>query len=291
MNIGIMGNRTKPELSSVVQVLLKSLEDREVHIYADGELSELFASFNHTLKITFEPLQKISSRCDVLLSLGGDGTMLNAAKIVGASGVPILGVNLGKLGFLAGISVNELEETLDELFEGKLISEERDVLQATNTHNNERYFALNDIVLDKGNAFRLIEIDCFVNKEFLGSYSADGLIVATSTGSTAYSMACGGPIIIPSCDSIVLTPISPHNLASRPVVISTQSTIQLHVRQSDFPAHLAADGQSNHFFPSPVEIIISAAPYRIQFLQKQNYNYFETLRAKLMWGRRYAKPL
>jgi NAD+ kinase len=289
VNIGIMGNKMKQELSSVLAVLVRSLESHNVHIIADDELRELLLEIPRTDEIDFVPLEAISRKCDLLITIGGDGTILNAAKIIGNSHVPILGINLGKLGFLAEISVRELEEMLEEYFSEKYSIDERVVLTAKNSFTKTVVFAMNDIVVDKGASFRIIDIDAFVDNDYLGTFAADGIIVATSTGSTAYSLASSGPIIIPSCESTVITLISPHNLTTRPVVVPLKSEIRLKVLQSHNQIHLVADGQNEQFFAPPIEFSISPASHRIRLIKKIGHSYFDTLRTKLMWGKRYAQ--
>jgi len=289
VNIGIMGNKMKKELSVVLSVLIQSLESHNVRIIADEELRELLMGIQRADEVDFVPLKNISRKCDLLITIGGDGTILNAAKIVGNSNVPILGINLGKLGFLAEISLHELEEMLEEFFSDKYSIDERVVLTAKNTFTNAVVFAMNDIVVDKGASFRIIDIDAFVDNDYLGTFAADGIIVATSTGSTAYSLASSGPIIIPSCESLVITLISPHNLTTRPIVVPLKSEIRLKVLQPHNPVHLVADGKNEQFFSPPIEFSISLAKHRIRLIKKIGHSYFDTLRTKLMWGKRYSQ--
>ncbi len=289
MNIGIMGNKAKKELPNVVSTLLKLLKYRNVRIFVDQDLAELFSEIYHQLDVSFVVLKELPSSCELLFALGGDGTILTAAKIINNKNVPILGVNLGKLGFLAGVSVSELEIMLNEVFENTYSLNERMVLQAKNSFNNTIVYALNDIVVDKGTSFRIIDIDALVNKEYLCSYTADGVIVSTPVGSTAYSLAVGGPIIVPSSEVISICPISPHNLTLRPVVVPNTSEIRFQINNENREIHLTADGHSDNFFQTPVEIIVSPAPFKIQLIQRSTHRYFDTLRSKFLWGKRFTQ--
>ena len=286
MKIGIIGNSSKEKFREVLDELLHSLIKRKATVIADEGLREEFILSSQKIDTIFVPMDDVAKHCELLFALGGDGTILTAARVVGNTNVPIIGINLGKLGFLASISINELHEVLEELFSNAYVLDERSILQAVNSKDNSVMYGLNDIVIDKGNSFRIIEIDVFIGHDYLATYAADGIIIATQTGSTAYSLASGGPILTPSSDALVITPISPHNLTVRSVVVPLKSEVILRSNKSALPIHITSDGQNDSFYSAPLEVKISIAPYTINLVKRKNYSYFETLREKFLWGKR-----
>ena len=212
--------------------------------------------------------------------------MLAAARIIGGSGTPILGVNLGKLGFMAEVSVKDLKQCLNDLLNGRTSIEERTVLtaEADDGQNVHTYSALNELAIDRGLSPRVIHLQVSVNGQHLVTLAADGMIVATPTGSTAYSLASGGPIITPQSGVIAITPISPHTLTARPVVVPDSSIIRVVADDGSKPVHLTADGFAEGFYQLPATITIKKAPYTIKFIKQPGRSYFDVLREKLMWG-------
>ena len=224
-------------------------------------------------------------QADMVISLGGDGTFLKAASRVGAKGVPILGINTGRLGFLADISPEEMEETLDEIYNNHYKIEERSVLQL---HcNNERLmqspYALNEIAVLKRDSSSMISIHTAINGAPLTTYQADGLIIATPTGSTAYSLSVGGPIIVPHSKTIAITPVAPHSLNMRPIVICDDWEITLDVESRSHNFLVAIDGRSESCKEN-TRLSISRANYSIKVVKRFNHIFFDTLRTKMMWG-------
>lgn len=230
----------------------------------------------------------LAAECDVILSFGGDGTLLMSAHEVGTRGTPILGVNIGRLGFLADIETEQVEATIRSLEEGKYRIEERLPLSAevSNVKDRQHYWALNEFVLERSGSAGLISIRVTVDGVHLNDYWTDGLIISTPTGSTAYSMSVGGPIVAPGCDVVILTPLAPHSLTVRPIVLPASATIEAEILLDDQPYVLAFDGRSRSFDRDehPVKFRFSRAEHHVNLVKLPQQHYFQTLRSKLMWG-------
>lgn len=224
-------------------------------------------------------------RVDYVISMGGDGTFLEAANKVGDREIPILGVNMGRLGFLADVLPSEIETTLDHVLRGDHIIEDHTVIKLeTNGETVEcNPFALNDIAVLKRDSASMISIRAYVNGDFLVNYQADGLIIATPTGSTAYSLSNGGPIIVPQSGSLCITPVAPHSLNIRPIVINDTSVIELEVCSRSHNFLVAVDGRSMKM-AEETRLTIRKAPYTIKLIKLKSQRYFSTLHEKLMWG-------
>jgi len=288
MKFGIIGNTAKSSTKDVLKNLLTYLRKKRLAFVLHNELGSWLRET--APQIVFDDKSIVSesdlpNQCDMLIALGGDGTMLSAARIVGNHEIPILGVNLGKLGFLAEVSVDELQQCLNDVLEGKYLIEERMVLQATSNQDTKVYFALNEIVIDRGASPRMIDLETSVNGDYLVTYTADGIILTTPTGSTAYSLASNGPIVTPQSRVVIINPIAPHTLTARPVVVPEDSTIRVVAKSTTKTVHLTADGQREGFYETPVEIFIRKAEYSIQLVKRQQRTFFDVLRTKLMWGR------
>ena len=222
---------------------------------------------------------------DYVISMGGDGTFLEAANKVGDREIPILGVNMGRLGFLADVLPSEIETTLDHVLRGDHIIEDHTVIKLeTNGETVEcNPFALNDIAVLKRDSASMISIRAYVNGDFLVNYQADGLIIATPTGSTAYSLSNGGPIIVPQSGSLCITPVAPHSLNIRPIVINDTSVIELEVCSRSHNFLVAIDGRSMKLTEG-TRLTIHKADYMVKLVKLKNQRYFSTLHRKLMWG-------
>src|SRR5690606_31568190 len=221
-----------------------------------------------------------------LLSLGGDGTMLSAVSQVKASGIPIAGINFGRLGFLASIHKTKIIEALEDIFSGKYQLQPRALLEVSGSDKNifgEDNFALNDITVFRHDTSSMITIHAKLNGELLNAYWADGIIIATPTGSTAYSLSCGGPIIMPGSGNFVITPIAPHNLNVRPIVISANSTLELEIESRTDKYILSCDSKTATL-PTTTKLTIRKAPFHINLIRLESDKYFNTLREKLLWG-------
>ncbi len=219
---------------------------------------------------------------DFLFSIGGDGTFLEAANLVRGRNLPLVGINSGRLGFLAYIAREEISKSLDEIFDGKYSIEERTVLEIKSSDGKYSDFALNEIAIQKIDS-RMITIHCYLNEELLNSYWADGLIVATPTGSTAYSLSVGGPIVVPGSKNFILSPISPHTLAVRPVVVPDYHEIRLRVDARSSQFLVSADFKSITMDAS-VEIVLKRAKEVVKTIKLNSHSFYSTIRSKLMWG-------
>ncbi len=288
MKFGIIGNTAKPNVVAVTGKVIDFLRRYRTEFVVEANLAKKLhegAMISAVTAVDSRPAGDIGKSCDMLIALGGDGTMLSAARLVGPLGVPLLGVNLGKLGFLAEISVDDLEECLKDIIAGKYDIDERMCLTSTVKNSTEQYTGLNEMVIDRASLPRLIELETYVDNEYLVTYAADGIIVTTPTGSTAYSLASGGPIVVPHSKVITINPISPHSLTARPVVVPDTSVVRIVVHGTGSPVHITADGQTEGFYATPTEFVIQKAPHSIKLVKRKKRSYYDILRTKLMWGR------
>jgi len=235
-----------------------------------------------------EESSDIPKTVDWVVVLGGDGTLLGAARRVGRYGVPILGVNLGGLGFLTGITLERLYPVIEMMIEGRLELETRIMIESKVLRAGEeacRFQVLNDVVINKGTLARIIDLDVMINEEFLTTFRADGLIISTATGSTAYNLSAGGPILYPTMETLILTPICPFALTNRPIIIPDSAIIQIKMgKESEETVLLTFDGQVGFDLHYGDEVIIYKSQEKIKLLSPKDHSYFEVLRTKLMWG-------
>lgn len=287
MNIALFGKKYSADFFSGFSTMLKTLNENKVQIYIHRGLYEQLPTDisginNATI---FEKKEHIEGKVDFLFSIGGDGTLLQSALLVGSSGIPVLGINTGRLGFLSGVSQENINQALKNIFEKKYSIEQRTLLSFINGKDyfGENNFALNELTVTKKDTSSMITIHTWVDDEFVNSYWADGLIIATSTGSTGYSLSCGGPILSPGCGNFVITPIAPHGLTVRPFVISNKSKIKLKVesRSENFLATLDSRSVT---LPSSFELQISRAVFTLGLVRFPGDNFISTLRNKMMWG-------
>jgi NAD+ kinase len=236
-------------------------------------------------KSLFVSEQKLPTACDILISLGGDGTILRLARLVCKTSTPIFGINLGKLGFLAEISLDELDDCLSEILCGEYFVEDRMMLQARIGKSKIDIQALNDIVLHQTGSSRMFSIKTSVNGEYLSTFIGDGIIIATPTGSTAYALSNGGPIVTPANQVILISPICPHTLTARTVVVPAESIVALNVERASGKIHFAADGQQQALVMPPIEITIQRSPLKTKLVTRKQRSYYDVLRRKLNWGR------
>lgn len=233
--------------------------------------------------------QEMAKKADLILVLGGDGTLLSIARLVERPKVPILGINLGGLGFITEIAIEELESILDRTLAGNFSVERRmtlDVRVFSKKRKPKKFRVLNDAVIAKGARSRIIDIETYVGKEYLCTYRADGLIISTPTGSTAYSLAAGGPILYPLLGAIVLSPICPHTLTNRPIVVSNKSTIRATLRSAGDTVILSPDGQQGVVLKDGDVVEASDHGVPVSLVKAPSRSYFEILRNKLKWGER-----
>jgi len=288
IKVAIYGREFQPSASPYVSHLFQLLAEKKVEIW-------IFKEFKHFLMDTFEigeGTNEFTSRHDLpqdirfMLSLGGDGTMLAAVSVLRDSNIPITGINLGRLGFLASINKDKIEEAITALFQEEYTIQKRTLLsvQAENAELfNGNSFALNDITLMKRDSSAMITVKVFLNEELLNAYWADGVIVATATGSTAYSLSCGGPIILPGSGNFVITPVSSHNLNVRPLVISDNDVLNIEIESRSDRYLLSCDSRTTDL-ETHVKLKISKASFTINLIRLKNESFFSTLRRKLLWG-------
>ena len=236
---------------------------------------------------TFESYTELNSSFDMLISIGGDGTILRAATLVRDSGVPILGINAGRLGFLATVQKENIPEFMQFIIDKKYSISKRTLLSLTCSPDNEAIqdinFALNEISVSRKDTTSMITIETYLNNEYLNSYWADGLIIATPTGSTGYSMSCGGPILTPNARSVVITPIAPHNLNARPLVVTDETEIRLKVSGRDDHYLVSLDSRIISVKNETI-LFIKKSPFEINMVEIPNETFLKTLRTKLFWG-------
>lgn len=286
MIFGITANTTKDIVKNVIPELVDWLNQRNVDYIIDSELLK-FIKLSQSARS--EKLCDLAEKSDVVVALGGDGTILSTARAVGASGVPILGVNLGgRLGFLAEVVIEEFYASLEDIINKEYTILERMVLEAI-VHQQDMiktYYALNDVVVDRGGYTRVIRIDVFINGDYLNTYLGDGIIVATPTGSTAYSLSAHGPILLPAVNCIIINPICPHSLGVRPVVIPDECKIRVVPHVEGKIINLSVDGQMSQQFSRTQgpEIMIHKANYKIRWIRHKNRTFYDLLRTKLNWG-------
>ncbi len=256
-------------------------------VVSDGFAERLKSIFgvNHTFRTFSTPEELAQLEVDVFLSIGGDGTFLDASRYVVENQVPIIGLNAGRLGFLSRISSENLNEAIDALIENNYTIEHRDLISVESEHGffAPHTFALNELTVHKNDSSSMIIIHAYLNNEFLNSYWADGLIVSTPTGSTAYSLSCGGPIIAPESNCFVITPVAPHNLNVRPIVIPNNANITLKIEGRSDNFLLSLDSRTEIVSVS-TELNLQSYSKKLKLIRLPNYSFLGTLRNKLNWG-------
>lgn len=285
LKFAIFGNEYQARKSTSIEKILDYLAQKGAEIYVENAYYEFLTRSQHIDVKAAGVFEDYNFDVDYVISMGGDGTFLKAASRVGAKGTPIIGVNMGRLGFLADVLPGEVEAALDSLYASECQIEEHAVIQveAEGGVLAGNPFALNDIAVLKRDDASMISIRTQVDGEFLVNYQADGLIVTTSTGSTAYNLSNGGPIIIPQSSSLCLTPVAPHSLNIRPVVINDTAEITLDVESRSHNYLVAIDGRSERMTEG-TRLVIRKAAHTIKIVKQRNQRYFSTLREKLMWG-------
>jgi NAD+ kinase len=281
-NIGIISRPRRSNLSEVVPPLLLWLGARGIHVTYDQETASSLAEPSEG-----RSREQVAAASDLLLVLGGDGTLLAAARVAAPRGIPILPINMGSLGFLTSFMLEELYPALEDILAGRLTISERVMLHAELQRGDkilDKQTVLNEVVINKGALARMIELELSIDKDFVCRYRADGLIVASPTGSTAYSLSAGGPIVHPSVESFIITPICPHTLSDRPVVIGDTSIIEVKLSAGTESVFLTLDGQKGIPLQATDRVRISRAQQLLKLIQTPNKSYFEILRNKLKWG-------
>jgi len=285
-NIGIIGRLGSSQVLDTIRRLKKFLLDRQLHVILEDAIAEMLPG--HGLQTSTR--RHLGEICDLVIVVGGDGSLLGAARALAGSGVPVLGINRGSLGFLTDIRPDELELKVAEVLKGDYLTESRFLLQAEVRRHGEAMGqgdALNDIVLHPGKSTKMIEFELYIDGHFVCTQKADGLIIATPTGSTAYSLSAGGPIMHPKLDAIVIVPMCPHTLSSRPIVVDGNSELKV-VVSPDLQIYplVSCDGQ-NHFTCTPGDTItVGKKSQKLTLIHPLDHNYYEVCRTKLGWGSR-----
>ncbi len=282
--IGIISKPDDPAIAATVQSLYQYLHSQALKIFADT----VSTSFLSAEPIETSTLDEIASNSELVIIVGGDGTILHAAHSLIEKEIPLLGINLGRLGFLADISPNEIEKQLAQILAGEYLEEQRVVLQAHLIRDGKAVgtcCAINDVVVHAKQMVRMIELETRVNNKHVNTLRADGFIVATPTGSTAYALSGGGPILHPSINAIVLVPICPHTLSNRPIVVDANSKVEILLPAENRHTALASiDGQIDMDFIPNDKIVIEIGNHALRLIQPKDYDYFDVLREKLLWS-------
>ena len=289
MKIAIHGQFYKESTQPYIEELLANLNSHNDSVYFEEDFYDLLkfnikslADYN-----TFGSYEDLDASFDFFITLGGDGTILRATTYIRGLGIPILGINVGRLGFLATIQKNEIEKALDNLRNNSYTLSERSLIQVEAAPVvpalNGLNFALNEVTVGRKNTTAMISVETFLDKERLTSYWADGLIIATPTGSTGYSLSCGGPLVSPGAKSLVITPIAPHNLNARPLVIPDETLIELKVNSREKEALLSLDSRI-YTITNDTEISIKKADFSIKLIQLSDKTFLKTIKRKLLWG-------
>lgn len=286
MKIALFGNTFRQEAIDTATHLLTTLQKKNIEVLIEASFFDFLKNCGSNIAVSPEnTINNGDFSADIALSLGGDGTFLNTAKHVGNKGIPILGINAGRLGFLSDVADNEIEAALDEIVNHQYQIEERSVLQliTDNSDWQEYPFALNEIALLKQDTSSMMTIHVNVKGELLNSYRADGLIISTPTGSTAYSMSVGGPIVVPQSNTFILAPVASHTLSIRPLIIPDNWELEISVSSRSKSFLVALDGRSDVFSQS-ANLKIRKAEHTVKVLKRANHTFFNTLKTKLMWG-------
>ena len=279
MNIGINGINIKGDKKKTLIRLVEILKRKKFKIFFSETLNKSFS------KMTYKNInQKNISIIDYIISFGGDGTLLNTVSLIGKSETKILGVNVGKLGFLSYDVSEVFEQIIEEIISSNYILEKRSLVSISNKKEIiKKSFALNEISVIKKDSSSMIKIHCYINNKFICTYWSDGLIISTPTGSTGYSLSCGGPILAPDTKNLIITPISPHNLSLRSIIIADDSKIKLKIENQGYNFLVSMDSRS-YTFKGEQELIIKRAPFKANLIHPNNFDFFATLRKKLNWG-------
>ncbi len=280
--VALVGRHDDPRVAEPMTQLVNHLTKAGIEVLVATEMAL-------DLPVSRIAQDELSSQADLMIAVGGDGTMLYAGSLARQSDVPLLGINRGRLGFLADVTPDEMLSSVDHILNGEYSVESRLLLQAELRRENGETVsgtAFNDVVLQRSETGRMVDFEASVAGQFVNTHSGDGLIVATPTGSTAYALSCGGPIIEPQLDAVVIVPICPHTLTDRPIVIAANQQIEVKLLQrEDIGAGVAIDGHSIGAIAAGDVLTINAAGRRIQLIHPPGYDFYEILRSKLLWGR------
>lgn len=285
-SVTIICKKDRPEPEEILRGFVPWLRDRGMEVLMRPGAAE-FLSRSGIEGITPCPEEEIVGRTDLAVVLGGDGTMLGAARLLAPAGVPILGVNLGELGFITEVASHEILNVMESFLAGQCSVEERSMLMATilNGSQSQDRPALNDILVTRGSTPRIISLEVIVDGRFVNTFRADGIVVATPTGSTAYSLSSDGPILYPTLNTLVMTPVCPHTLTNRPIVLPDNVEIRITLKSTE-EATVMHDGQVAGNIEAGQTVVIRTSPHRARLVMPPNRDHFAVLRGKLGWGGR-----
>lgn len=283
--IAIIGNTRDSRVVESLQVLAAHLQSRARRVLIDAATDVDYSG----VKVERLTEAELCTKANLMIAVGGDGSMLHAARLAAPHGIPVLGINRGRLGFLADIGPAELTARVDEILAGSYVCDQRAMLQATlsspgtpDRHCN----ALNDVVLQKWQTGRILDFETYIDGRYVNTHGGDGLVIATATGSTAYALSCGGPILYPGLDAVVLAPICPHTLSDRPIVVRSTSVIEVRLLdRPDSNGQVTCDGVSLGALMQGDRLIVQPAHGNVTLLHPADHDYYRTLRSKLRWGR------
>ncbi|HYA93623.1 MAG TPA: NAD(+)/NADH kinase [Thermodesulfobacteriota bacterium] len=287
--IGIIAKRNKPEAAAFVSNLVEWLRPKKIEVYIEKEMEGFLSPTLSEGYWKSVDRDEMPSHVEMMIVLGGDGTLLSVARQVWNKNIPILGVNLGGLGFLTEITLDELFSVLERVLRDDFEINEREILKAGVIRRGKRiaeFIVLNDAVINKGALARIIDLETTINGEYLSTFRSDGLIISTPTGSTAYNLSAGGPIVYPSLHTIIITPICPHTLTIRPIIIPDDVKIRALLKSRDEEVTLTLDGQQGFTLKFEDVVEVGKAEGRILLIKSPYRHYFELLREKLKWGER-----
>lgn len=289
MKIGIYGQFYHKNSGIYIQQLLETLDENSVEVVIEKNFLELINLHDEIDKTYshFSTFEELDTSYDLFFSIGGDGTILKTVTYVRDLGIPIAGINTGRLGFLATIQKEEIKDSIALILDKKFYTSSRSLVTVETVPATEEFgvlnFAMNEVAISRRNTTSMITVDTSLNNEFLTTYWADGLIISTPTGSTGYSLSCGGPVMTPDAENMVLTPIAPHNLNARPLVIPDNQKIQLQVSGREDTYLVSLDSRI-HALPNETTLIIKKAPFKINMVVLQDDSFLKTLRKKMLWG-------
>lgn len=282
--VGIIAKVHTPNIQAILRELHQWLTERGIEVLFDQRTGRILENVED-----ISPKIKIPTLVDLIIVLGGDGTLLSVARLIGDSEVPILGINLGSLGFLTEVTLDEMYLSLEQIFRHEFSVTQRLLLNACVSREEEHiaeYSALNDVVITKSALARIVDLQICINGQDVTTYKADGLIIGTPTGSTAYNLAAGGPIVHPCMQALIMTPICPHTLTNRPVVLPDDSVIRITLKSENEDVFLTLDGQVGFALRYQDTVQVEKAHHMIRLIQPPKRSYFEILRTKLKWGER-----
>jgi NAD+ kinase len=283
--VGVIGKLNDARVAPTLRAVCRHLKKRGCQVLADRTISGAVIGQG----VTTVPRAELARRSQLAVVVGGDGTLLNAGRTLAPAGVPILGVNVGRLGFMVDVAPDKMTGAVDEVLKGRYVREQR-LLLSTEIKRGRRtrgpFLAINDVVIRNQAAVRMLDFETWLDDEFISQHRADGIIISTPTGSTAYALSGGGPVLHPALDALTLVPICPHTFSDRPVVIGSDRAIRIVIGGArGTRAMCTSDGQQNETVVAGDRVVITRAPYSLELIHPRNYRYFNILRDKLHWGR------